>query len=155
MEQPVPSFKVRRRQAQRTLGKFLRRGRFSKRDVQYNPRLGRVEIGIWLPDRAGAEYEPYFLLLKRATLHWRLHTLTIANALNFEFHIEKEVPFAAFSAARLDPSKVRLFFEAAMFMTMGISELSITVDTKEQTRMDWDIKRLALRLAREPIAANV
>ncbi len=155
MEEPIPPFKIRQRQAQRALGILLRRGRLSKRDVQYSPRLGQVEVGIWLPDRAGAEYEPYFLLLKRATLHWRLHALTVANALNFEFHIEKEVPFAHFTAAKLDPTKVRLFFEAAMFMTIGVSELSITVDTKEQTRMDWDIKRLALRLARDPIPAKV
>jgi hypothetical protein len=141
---PVP-FERAHREAARAVSDKLGRGRFSKHDVRYDLRRGQVEIGVWTPDRKAADYSPYFWRLKRATFHWRKHAIVVDNALNFEFQIDEEVPYAGLTHVAYPPNKVIFTFGAAMRITIGVSDLKVEAHETDAVRTDWGIQGFALR----------
>lgn len=138
-------FERARRDAGRALADKLGRGRFGKHDVHYDPRRGQVEIGLWVPDRTSADYSPYLWRLKRATFHWRKHFIVVDHALNFEFQIDEEVPFAQLTHVAYGPNKVTFSFGDAMRITIGVSDLAVSSQPSDAVRTDWGIKGFALR----------
>jgi hypothetical protein len=134
-----------RRNAARALSGKLGRGRFGKQDARYDPRRGQVELGVWIPDRTTADYAPYFWRLKRATFHWRKHAIVVDNALNFEFQIDEEVPFAHLTHVAYGPNKLTFTFGEAMRITIGVSDLNVSSHPTDAVRTDWGVKGFALR----------
>ena len=141
-----------RSRAERALRSKIGRGRFTKRDVHYEHRYGRVTIGLWLLDRTAAEYVPHFWPIRRATLHWRRHDIVVDKALNFEFQIDQEVPFAKLSAIACEPNLLTFIFGDAMKIAVGISELSLTCRRSEVIRTDWGVAGWTFALATRPPA---
>jgi hypothetical protein len=119
------------------------RGRFTRRDARYDFRRGEVAIGSWLVDRATAEFGPSLWPIRRATLHWRLHELVVSNALNFEFQIDGEVPFAHLTKVTIDTKDKNVlifYFDEVMRITVGISELGLSFRHTDRVRTDWGVK---------------
>jgi hypothetical protein len=122
------------------------RGRFTKRDARYDFKRGEVAIGVWRVDRTTAEFAPNLWPIHRATLHWRLHELVVSKALNFEFQIDKEVPFAHLTKATMDIMDERwviFYFGDAMRITVGTSELALSFRRTDKVRTDWGVKSWA------------
>jgi hypothetical protein len=119
------------------------RGRFTRRDARFNFRRAEVAIGVWLVDRATAEFAPSVWPIHRATLHWRLHELVVGTAQNFEFQIDNDVPFARLTKATFDTqdANVAFFhFDEVMRIKVGISELSVSFRRTDHVRTDWGVK---------------
>ncbi len=131
------------------------RGRFTKRDAEYDPRRGQVTIGIWLLDRAAAEYPPGAWPIRRATLHWRRHDIVVDKTLNYEFQIDRDVPFTQLSAVSYLTTSVTFDFGSDMRITVGISELAVTCRRTELVRTDWGTPGWTLAFGpQRPIAAT-
>lgn len=110
------------------------RGRFTRRDAEFNVRRGEFTIGFWLRERD----------------HFRLHKLVVGNALYFEFQIEKDVPFARLSGTTFHSSKLLFYFGKLMRITVGISELNVSCRRTDETRSDWHVKRWEFPLKSNP-----
>jgi hypothetical protein len=146
---PAP-FETARSIAERTTRDKIGRSRFTKGDVQYDHRRCQVTIGVWLLDRASAQYPPSFWPIRRATLHWRRHDIVVDKALNYEFQIDKEEPFVDLSAITFEPNLVTFVFGDAMRIAVGVSELSITCRRTDMVRTDWGVKGWTLAFATNP-----
>jgi len=130
------------------------RGRFTKRDAHYDPRRGQVTIGIWLVDRTAAEYTSSAWPIRRATLHWRRYDIVVDKTLNYEFQIDREVPFANFTAAGFLHNALTFDFGDDMHITVGISEVALTCGRTDAVRTDWGVKGWTFAIgAKAPSAA--
>jgi hypothetical protein len=103
----------------------IKRGRFTRRDIEYDIRRGEFAIGFWFMERD----------------LWRLYKLVVSNALYFEFQIDKEVPFARLSRTVFNETKLIFNFEKVIRITVGISELKLSCHRTEAVRSDWPVKR--------------
>lgn len=103
----------------------LTRGRFTRRDTEFDVRRGELAVGFWLRERD----------------HWRLHKVVVSNVLYFEFQIDKDVPFARLSRTTFHSSKLILYFDEVMYITIGISDLNVSCQRTDVTRSDWTVKR--------------
>ena len=103
----------------------LARGRFTRRDTEFDARRGELAIGFWLREHD----------------HWQLHKLVVRNALYFEFQIDEEVPFARLSRTTFHSSKLIFYFGKVMHLTIGISELDVSSQRTDVVRSDWAVKR--------------
>ena len=112
----------------------IARGRFTRRDIEYDVRRGEVAIGVWLIDRG----------------QWRLHKLVVSTALNFEFQIDVEVPFARLSRATFDPHMLIFDFDDVMRITVGVSEIRVSCVRTEKIRFDWAVERRIFPLKANP-----
>ncbi len=139
---PVSARPLRAAAALAVRGK-LGRARFTRTDATFDVRKAEVRIGVWVLDRASAEYPPGMWPLRRATVHWRRDEIIVANALNYEFQIEEEVPYALLTNAEFHPNKVVFVFGRAMRMTVGVRELSVSCRRSKEMRTDWGVRSWA------------
>jgi len=112
----------------------LARGRFTRRDTEFDARRGELAIGFWLREHDD----------------WRLHKLVVRNALYFELQIDEEVPFARLSRTTFHSSKLIFYFGKVMRMTIGISELDLSSQRTDVIRSDWTVKRWRLPFRSNP-----
>ncbi|MDQ6766322.1 MAG: hypothetical protein M3Z41_00705 [Candidatus Eremiobacteraeota bacterium] len=147
---PEQLFRAALAKAQRAIRNKIGRGRFTKRDADYDFHHGRVTIGVWLLDRRAAEYRPHFWPIRHATLHWRRYEIVVESALNFEFQIDRDVPFAQLSAGTFEPTTLTLFFGDAMRIKISVSTLDVTCRRSETVRTDWGVKRWTLSFSPHP-----
>jgi hypothetical protein len=157
-ETQTPPIALTVRAARARAGWLLRgkvgRGRFTKHDAHYDPRRGQVTIGIWLVDRAAAEYQPSLWPMHRATLHWRRHDVVVDKALNYEFQIDREVPFANLTAVSFLPNAMTFDFGEDMHIAVGMSEIALTCRRTDAVRTDWGVRGWTYAIgAKAPIAA--
>ena len=146
-QQPSPSIARRvRREAERAVRGKVGRARFTRRDASYNVRSGQVTIGVWLVDRESAEFSPGAWPIRSATLHWRRHDIVVEKALNYEFHIENDVPYAVLTRVKFHPNKVEFAFGEVMGVTVGVGELCVTSRRTDDVRSDWGVRAWAFTL---------
>jgi len=124
-------------ESRRAVRDKMGRARFTRHDACYDPRSCEVTIGLWLLDRTTAQYAPGPWPIRRAIVHWRRHNLTVAKALNYEFQIDEDVPYAVLSQVSFQRNEVVFRFGRAMRITIGIGELCITSRRTKEVRMDW------------------
>ena len=134
-------------ESKRTVRDKIGRSRFTRQDAHCDPRTGEVTIGVWLLDRTTAQYAPGAWPIRRATVHWRRYDLVIAKALNYEFQIDEEVPYAVLSQVSFHRNKVVFRFGRAMRMTIGIGELSIVSRRTKDVRLDWGVAGWAFTMS--------
>ena len=103
----------------------IKRGRFTRRDTEFDIRRGEFAMGFWFMERD----------------QWRLYRLVVSNALYLEFQIDKEVPFARLSRTIFNETKLIFNFEKVMRITVGISDLYMSCHRTDAVRSDWPINR--------------
>ena len=139
------SFAARRArsEAERAVRGKIGRARFTRRDASFDIRSAQATIGVWLVDRESAEFSPGAWPIRPATLHWRRHDIVVAKALNYEFHIEGDVPYAVLTWVKFHPNKVEFAFGDVMRITVGVGELSLTSKRTNEVRSDWGVQAWA------------
>ena len=135
-----------RESAIRALRGKVGRARFIRTGARFDSLASEVHIGVWLLDKASVQYPPGAWPLRRATVHWRRHEIVIAKALNYEFQIDEEVPYAILSHVELHPTQVVFRFGRFMRITVGVSELSIACRPTDDVRTDWGVSSWAFTL---------
>jgi hypothetical protein len=100
------------------------RGRFTRRDTVFDVQRGECAIGFWLRERD----------------HWRLHKLVVSDAFYFELQIDEEVQFARLTRTTFHSTKVILYFDKVMRITIGIRELNVSCQRADVIRSDWAVK---------------
>lgn len=129
-----------------TFRRMLKRARFVKTDARFDHRNGEVTIGLWLPDRHATHYPPGLWPIRAATQHWRRYDVTVARALNYEFHIDDPKPYAQLTEVTFEPNEVRFVFNEAMRIQVGVSQHSVSYRRTQHVREDWGIPAWAVTI---------
>ena len=131
----------------KALRRMLGRARFVKTDARFEYGKGGVTIGLWLPDRASTRYPAGWWPIRRATLDWRRFDVIVAKALNYEFQINCETPYALLTDVAYGPNEVRFTFDDdAMHIRVGVSRYDVSYRRTDTVREDWGIPAWAVTI---------
>jgi hypothetical protein len=131
----------------KALRRMLGRARFVKTDARFEFRKGGLTIGLWLPDRASTRYPAGWWPIRRATLDWRRFDVSVAKALNYEFQINCEKPYALLTDVTCRPNELRFTFDDdAMHIRVGVSQHDVSCRRTDTVREDWGIPAWAVTI---------